>query len=261
MARLKRVVLIVGATLLVGYLLVCTLLFFAQRSMIYPAPKSGAQPRNSQVIHLDGGGLFIYRAPPTAEAPVLIYFHGNADEAAGSEFLADHFPIGLAAVEYPGYGLLAQQGSPSETSINQVAMRAVSYLLTTLKIAPSRLIVSGQSLGSGPAVELASQGIGTRLLLLTPYTSLPDVGARRMPAIPVRLLLLDRFDSAAKASGIEMPVLVIHGTDDEVIPYDLGNKLSTLFPHAELLTIPHGHHNDLWTYPEVNARVARFLAQ
>jgi uncharacterized protein len=96
-------------------------------------------------------------------------------------------------------------------------------------------------------------------LLLSPYTSLPDVAARVMPAFPVRLLMRDRFDSASRAASIKVPVLVVHGTDDEVIPYDLGRRLSALFPHATLVSINHGHHNDLWSDPEVVERVRQFL--
>jgi poly(3-hydroxybutyrate) depolymerase len=69
-------------------------------------------------VRLPGGGLFIYRPPPTPGAPVLVHFHGNAEQAADSESLADLHGIGLAVVEYPGYGLLAHEGSPSEASIS-----------------------------------------------------------------------------------------------------------------------------------------------
>jgi len=67
-----------------------------------------------------------------------------------------------------------------------------------------------------------------------------------VPFVPAKLLVRDRFLSLDKAPSIAMPVLVVHGTDDEVIPYRLGERLSKAFPHATLRTVPGGHHNDLF---------------
>ncbi len=242
-----------------AYLAICATLFFAQRAMLFPAPRTGRAPKNLQVIELPGGGLMLYRAPPSLDSPVVIHFHGNGEQAADMEPLADVVPGGLALVEYPGYGLLAGRGSPSEASLLDAGQRAMDYLNQELHIPRERCFLSGQSLGSGVAVELARRGLGAKLLLFTPYPSLPDVAARLYPWVPVRLLMRDKFDSAAKAAGISIPVLIVHGTADEVIPFELGQRLSQLFPHAELFPVPGGHHNGLWDHPEVLEKVRAFL--
>jgi hypothetical protein len=109
-------------------------------------------------------------------------------------------------------------------------------------------------------VLLASRGIGSRLLLLTPYTSLPDVAARWLPFLPVRLLMKDRFDSQAIASRVTQPVLIVHGTADEVVPFELGEALSKALPTARLLRVEGGHHNDLGGRPDVWSAVSAFVA-
>jgi pimeloyl-ACP methyl ester carboxylesterase len=113
-------------------------------------------------------------------------------------------------------------------------------------VAKERLVLEGQSLGSGVAVWLAQHGWGTRMVLLSPYTSLPDVGARAFPMFPVRLLMRDRFDSASRAPSIRMPVLVLHGPNDEVVPFELGKALASKFPNARFVEVPSARHNDIW---------------
>jgi fermentation-respiration switch protein FrsA (DUF1100 family) len=145
---------------------------------------------------------------------------------------------GVLAVEYPGYG--AAPGKTSETSIYESAEAALKWL------GQRRVILSGQSLGSGVAVEMARRGFGEKLVLISPYTSMADVAAFHFPWLPVRLLLKHKFDSASKK--VEQPVLIIHGTDDEVVPFALGEKLSKHFPRARFIPIQGAHHNDIWRY-------------
>jgi fermentation-respiration switch protein FrsA (DUF1100 family) len=93
---------------------------------------------------------------------------------------------------------------------------------------------------------MASRGHGARVLLFSPYTSIIDVANRYFPILPNRWLVRDRFDSATKASAVRVPVLVVHGTDDEVIPFALGKELSGMFPNARFVALEKGQHNDLF---------------
>jgi pimeloyl-ACP methyl ester carboxylesterase len=106
---------------------------------------------------------------------------------------------------------------------------------------------------------MAAKGWGTRLLLLTPYTSLPDVGAMAFPAFPVRLLMRDRFDSLGRAASIRVPTLVVHGTRDEVVPFVLGQQLAAAIAGAELFAVEGAGHNTVWDSPGVLERVGRFV--
>jgi pimeloyl-ACP methyl ester carboxylesterase len=174
--------------------------------------------------------------------------------AAGEmRWLSELLQMRFVAIEYPGYG--NRPGEPTEKSIYAAAEEQLRELQG------ERVVLVGQSLGTGPAVEMARRGFGTRLVLMTPFTSIPDVAKTTMPYLPIRLLTKDKFDNAAKASAISMPVLVVHGERDEVVPFRLGEKLASLFSHAQLMTVPEGRHNDLWERSEVLKRVRDFAMQ
>jgi fermentation-respiration switch protein FrsA (DUF1100 family) len=93
-------------------------------------------------------------------------------------------------------------------------------------------------------------------VLVTPYTSIPEVASRFVFGLPVTLLMRERFDSLAKAARVTAPALILHGTDDEVVPYAMGQRLAAALPHARLVTIAGGHHNDLFL-----GEGARFFAE
>ena len=245
-----------------GYILLLGLAFFGQRLLLFPAPRSAIPLSGaSQRVDLPRTVLLV-RAPRSNDAPVVLHFHGNGEQLASLEWMAEAWTaqgVGFVAVEYPGYGLAKAKGAPSEASILEAADEALQHVETTMGIGTERLIVSGQSLGSGVAVALAARGIGRKLVLFTPYTSLPDVGARVMPFLPVRALMRDRFDSSARAADVKQPVLVIHGTADEVVPFDLGERLSKSFSSATLLRIDGGHHNDVAGREDVWAALVPFV--
>lgn len=253
---------IVLGVLALGYLAVVALAFLAQRSLLYPVPKEVSRPSAaSQLIELPETVLLV-RPPPSPGAPVLVHFHGNGEQLAWTEWMADRLAsngIGAVMVEYPGYGLAREKGRPTEESIVRAAEAAIAWTRTNLNVSDDRLVLSGQSLGSGVAVHLAARGVGSRLVLWTPYTSLPDVAAGWLPFLPVRLLMLDRFDSLSKAGQIRQPTLILHGTRDEVVPFSLGERLSRALPQAKLLVLEGGRHNDLGDRPEAWAAVIPFV--
>ena len=166
--------------------------------------------------------------------------------------------LGFYAVEYPGYGLAAVGQGPSEKGIYAAAERALAHLHEELGVPRERTVLQGQSLGSGVAVEMAKRGLGTRLVLITPYTSIVEVGARIFPWLPASLLVRDPFDSAAKAPELKLPVLIVHGTRDEVIPVDMGQRLGTLFPNATTRILEGRRHNDVLDQPAILQELVRF---
>ncbi len=248
------------ATAVVAYLGLCTLLYLRQRDLLYPAPPGAREPRlvaEAKLLRLEGAKgapVYVLHVPAAPGAPTVVHFHGNGEQLADGAWLALHYQeagLGFYAVEYPGYGLMAEQGPPSEEGIYEAAEVALAHLKGELGVPRERTVLQGQSLGSGVAVEMAKRGHGERLVLLTPYTAIADVGARVFPWIPVRLLMKDRFDSAAKAPGLELPVLIVHGTRDEVVPVDMGQSLGKLFPNATVRILEGRTHNDVLDRPEV----------
>lgn len=246
---------IAAATL---YAAVIAVLYFQQRLFVFPAPHPVIPfPSEKLGFHRlpDGGPVVLYRPGP-AEAPTVVYFHGNGEQLADAVPLADAFGrsgLGFLAIEYPGYGF--SPGSPSEDGLYAAADAGLKWLRTQ---SSGQVVLMGRSLGTGVASEMARRGHGERLVLVAAFTSIPDVAARSFPLLPVRWLVRDRFDTLSKAPSIQLPVLLVHGTADEVVPFDMGEKLARTFPHAELFVRPRAHHNDV--LEESNAGLERIIA-
>jgi uncharacterized protein len=235
-----------------AYLLFAALVFAGQRLIIYPAPRKANEPR------LDGGRLEriasangpvdAFYLPASSDAPTLVHFHGNAEELADlvGLFAALH-RRGLAvyAPEYPGYGLMRDRAT-SEPALYDAAETALGHLRERLGVPRSRTVLVGQSLGSGVAAEMAARGHGARLILISPYTSMPDMAAELVPLLPVRWLIRDRFDTLGKAERLKLPALVVHGDLDEIIPIEMGRELARTLPESRLLVVEGASHNDIF---------------
>lgn len=199
---------------------------------------AGAAGRTVHALHV----------PALGDAPTIVHFHGNGEALEHQAALASSFGeqgVGFFAVEYPGYGL-SSDGSPSERTLYEDAESALIHLRDSMHVPLSRIVLEGQSLGTGVAVEMAIRGYGSRLVLVSPYTSMVDMARRIAPVLPMSLLVRDRYDTAAKAPRVRIPTLIIHGSDDEIIPVAMGRRLASLFPNAHLRIVEGAHHNDIW---------------
>ncbi len=220
--------------------------------LLYPAPRGDphapAEGRLLTTRARDGAAVHAAEFSGPMGAPVIVYFHGNGVVMGDVLWMARAFlrrGVGAVLSEYRGYGLSAASAAPSEGGLYEDA-EAVLAVLAGQGIGSERIALFGESLGTGVAVEMAARGHGSAVVLVTPYTSIPEVASRFVFGLPVRLLIRERFDTLAKAARVDVPVLLLHGTDDEVAPYAMGVKLSTALPHARLITVPGGHHNDLF---------------
>ena len=185
-----------------------------------------------------------YFPPPSPDRPVLLYFHGNAEAAANNLPLAEALHVdgfGVFLAEYRGYGSFA--GSPSETGLYADADAAFARL-QELGVPPERIVLVGRSLGSGIAVELATRHRVAAVVLVSAYTSIVDMA--RLVAGPLApLLVRDRFDSLSKIGRVSSPVLLIHGSRDDVVPVTMGRRLAAAKPDARWVEIPTATHNDV----------------
>jgi hypothetical protein len=109
-----------------------------------------------------------------------------------------------------------------------------------------RPVLMGFSLGTGVATEMAARGHGRALILLAPYTSIPEVGQRDVPFFPMKLLMRDKFDTRAKAPSIALPAFVAHGDADQVVPFDMGESVAHAFPRGRFVTVSGAHHTDMF---------------
>jgi len=227
----KRGLLAIGATVLLGYLGVCGYLFAEQRELLFRpqaawqhAPPAGSDYQALSVSVPGVGMITDWWIPPRAAIlPTLVFFHGNGSDR--SDFMKqgeafNRLGWGVLLASYPGYS--GNPGAPTEATLTEAARASVAAVDN--RVGP--IIVWGHSLGSGVAARVASEGRAAGLVLEAPYTSIVDVAADAYPYVPVRWLIRDRFDTHALLDRIKVPVLIFHSTDDPQIPYRMGEQLA-----------------------------------
>lgn len=132
--------------------------------------------------------------------------------------------VGIVAFDYRGYGA-SDDGPLSEEGLYRDARAVYDWMVAERGIPPSRIVIYGHSLGTGVATHLAAGVEAAGLILEGAYTTIPDVGASRYPWVPVRLIASERFESVERVDDIAMPKLLLHATDDLVIPFAFGERL------------------------------------
>lgn len=220
--------------LVLGYLFLAFALFFMQRKILYVPSVGALYPMDSSLIGAetvqletaDGLRLSAWYAPPAKpDWPTIIYFHGNAgnlrDRASRYKMLMDK-GFGVLALSYRGYG--GNPGTPTEQGLYADARAAVKFALTKEPNA-KKLLFYGESLGTGVAIQMASEHAPGALVLEAPYTSVAARAQEIYFFVPTNLLLRDRFDSIGKIRTIHAPVLIFHGEKDAVMPAHHGKKL------------------------------------
>jgi fermentation-respiration switch protein FrsA (DUF1100 family) len=237
-------------------LLVLLVITFAQRSLIYfpesrlPPPATVGVPAAEPIAFLTEDGLRLegWFVPPAAArtGQTIIVFNGNAGHRAYRAPLAAALTRAGHAVllfDYRGYG--GNPGLPSEHGLLRDGRAAVEAVASRPDVDPSRIVYFGESIGTGVAVQLAVERPPHALILRSPFTSLVDVGRQHYSFLPVAWLLRDRFDSKAHAGDIRSPLLVIAGTADRIVPYELSEALYDAAPEPKwLVTIEGVDHND-----------------
>jgi fermentation-respiration switch protein FrsA (DUF1100 family) len=251
----------------VGYGALVALLYVAQRSMQYfperfrTAPAEAGLAGAEEVVldTADGERVIAWQLPPRADKPVVLYFHGNG---ASLRWRLERFRAltadgtGLVALSYRGYG--GSSGSPSEAGF--IADALAAYAFAAARYAPQRIIVWGESLGSGVAVAVAAEKPVGHVVLESPFTSAADIGAERYWFVPVRLLMKDQFRSDLRIGKVTAPVLVLHGDRDRVVPFALGERLYGMITAPKrFVRFPGLGHNDLGAGSVVAAK--QFLSE
>lgn len=252
------------------YLVVLGLVFFFQRSLLYPA--SGLRASAGQaglggivedvVIEAhDGERLVAWWRPPQPGRAVVLYFHGNggglSDRRDRARLLTQD-GRGLLLVSYRGYS--GSTGTPTEAGLSLDASAAFDWVARRYEKA--RIVLYGESLGSGLAVPLATGRSVGGLVLDAPFTSAADVASAVYWFLPVRLLMRDQYRSLERIGDLRAPLLVLHGDRDGVVPFALGERLYGAAPEPKrFVRIPGGGHADNLERPEGQAAVRAFLTE
>ena len=252
-----------------AYALFTAAIYLAQRRMMYfpatylPSPQDAGlkSAETLELVTADGLKLTSWYIPATRSGSLttIVYFHGNAGNIAGRAFRIRSYldaGYGVLLVEYRGYG--GNPGNPTESGLYEDGRAAVETLVKS-GVQTDQMVLFGESLGSGVAVQLATEYNAGALVLEAPYTSTVDVAAGVYWFLPVRYLMKDRFESIDKITDINAPLLVLHGEHDRTIPVAHGRRiLATARDPRRGVFYPHGGHNDLPGHGS-DAEVIRFL--
>jgi fermentation-respiration switch protein FrsA (DUF1100 family) len=189
-------------------------------------------------------GWYVRHAQPKAHALML---HGNAGNitllADTLRTLNQRHGLAVLALDYRGYG--KSEGTPSEQGILQDARAARKWLAEKEGIAETDVVLLGQSLGGGVAVDLAAKDGCRGLVLASTFTSIPAVAQHHTPWLPMQWIVSTQLDSLSKIKQYQGPLLLAHGDADEVVPYQQGLDLFNAAPGPkQMITSPGGKHND-----------------
>jgi fermentation-respiration switch protein FrsA (DUF1100 family) len=221
-----------GAALALGlYLALVLLLYLQQGRLLYPASTlrtSAAQARLAGIEDVeirteDGETIVGWWKPPEPGRALILYFHGNGGSLLNRRDrvrLLTRDGRGLLMVSYRGYS--GSTGSPSEEGLRQDARAALAWLNS---YDSKRIVLYGESLGTGVAVRLATEAPVGGVILDSPYTSTADVARSAFWYMPITLLMRDQYRSIDRIGRLHAPLLVMHGEADSVIPIALSRAL------------------------------------
>ncbi|HVY62643.1 MAG TPA: alpha/beta fold hydrolase [Planctomycetota bacterium] len=211
----------------------------------------GLRVEERELRSSDGVKLSAWWAPRPGARAAVLFLHGNGGNlthcARRLKELGERLDASVFAVDYRGYGKSA--GSPSEAGLYRDAEAAYEELVGPLGVSPGRLIIYGHSLGTAVATELALRRPCAALALEAPFTAIPAMVKRAVPFLDPKDLVSERYDTIDKIGRLTVPLLVIHGTADRTIPFEMGRAVFDAAPEPKtFLEVPGGGHVDC---PEV----------
>ncbi len=216
-----------------------------------PFERYGIEPLE---IPIEGGGrveAWLAQGEGTSAdrpGPLVIFAHGNAELIDNWAFdfkTLTERGVNVLLVEYRGYG--RSDGSPSEKGIVTDFTAAYDKVTARDEIDSKRVVFFGRSIGTGVACSLARHRKPNAIILASPMRSIPSIASKML--VP-RFIIKDKFDNEDFLETYDGPVLILHGKEDRIIPYDHGDKLHRVTPNSRLVSFVDTGHNDMPTYSE-----------
>lgn len=250
------------------YALICIGAYLGNRVLMYLPDPSRVAPAEAGIAGVeevelptdDGVTLVAWYAPAREGANTILYFQGNAGNAAIRARKIETMRADGSGVFYlnnRSYG--GSGGRPTEANNVADAVAAYDYLVER-GIPPERIVAFGESLGSGQAVRLAAERPVAAVVLEAPLTSTIDVARPVYFWLPLRLLIADTYDNARNIGAVKAPVLILHGERDSVIPVEMGKRLYEAANEPKRLELfPAAEHYDLFDHGAWD-KVREFLA-
>jgi fermentation-respiration switch protein FrsA (DUF1100 family) len=253
----KRQIMELIPWLVTVYVLICIAAYFGNRMYMYFPDPTRTSPAEAgldgvEEIEIAGSGgvrLVAWYVPAKGDKPTILYFHGNAANAANrapkiEAIREDGF--GVFYLNNRGYG--GSGGKPTEENNVADAIAAYDYL-AGLGVPRGRIVAYGESLGSGQAVRLAAERPVTAVVLEAPLTSTVDVARGMYFWLPLNLLITDKYNNERNIRAVRVPILILHGKHDAVIPVDMGRRVYHAANEPKRIELfPHGNHDDLFDH-------------
>lgn len=252
-----------------AYLAIAAFMYLQQRSFQYFPAHKATPPQTlgltgvteERVTTPDGETIVLWYSPAQAGKPTVLFFHGNGGEIADRSerfaFLQSQ-GLGVMFVSYRGYG--ASTGEISEQGLITDALTAYG-VLRDKGVAPGDIMLLGESLGTGVAVQLAAQRPVAAVALEAPYTATVDIAADIYWWLPVRLLMKDQFRSRDVIGQVKVPLLIQHGDEDRVVPVEQGRALFAMANEPKrMVEVPGEGHDAVFDRGVWEREVAFFLA-
>ena len=220
-------------TIFVIYFLVLVFLYFYQRNLLYHPNENNysedkisvdiekVKIQTSDNIELLGW----YHEKNLKYYKTLVYFHGNAGSLENRIHKLNHFQnmnINFLIIAWRGFN--GNKGKPSERGLYLDGKSTIDWLIKK-GVNEENIILYGESLGTGIATHLAQNKNYAGVILETPFTSMIDAAKNFYPYIPINLLLKDKFENFKKVKNINIPILVMHGEIDQIVPFSMGKKI------------------------------------
>jgi uncharacterized protein len=249
LVRVLRPVLIAAALLLVlPVLFEKSLIYHPMRDHEVTARGLGLAHESVTLVAEDGIRLDAVFLPTKGSRVTVLFTHGNAGNLSHrldrTIFLQARLGADVLLFDYRGYG--RSEGRPDEEGTYRDGRAAYRWLVEERKVPPDRLVLFGESLGSAVALDLAVSRPCRALVLEAPFTSVPDMARVVFPFVP-RAFVRTQYDNLAKIHRLRVPLLVLHGERDEVVPFAQGRRLFEAAPEPKrFFPVPGAGHNDAY---------------
>ena len=221
------------SSLIIAYIVLIIFIYFYQRNLLYHPSENNYQ---NDKIQFKYDEIFInvdeeiqlkswIIKKDFKKLKTLVIFHGNAGHLSNRIYkLNELYKLDINILLISWRGFSGNKGSPTENNLYSDAKASINWL-NEQGVNNSQIILYGESLGSGVAVELGKENNFNSIILESPFTSIENSAKIYYPYLPVRLLLKDRYDSISKIKMIKTPILIMHGKKDDVVPFSMGKEL------------------------------------
>ena len=221
------------SSIVVAYLVVLVFIYFYQRNLLYHPSENNYQNDevefNYEEVYIEVENEIKLKSwlinKDLKKLKTLLIFHGNAGDLSNRIYKLNELnklEINILLISWRGFS--GNKGSPTEKNLYKDAEAAIKWL-NKKNVNNNQIILYGESLGTGIAVEMAKKNDFNSIILESPFTSIENSAKIYYPYLPVKYLLKDRYDTVSKIKMVESPIMIMHGEKDDVVPFSMGKEL------------------------------------